>query len=105
VRGRVFGVLNMLISVASILPIIIVGPIADVVGTTVVILIVAGFVFASGIFSMIIRGPIGPDEMPDVIPGEIASGSQFDPTGQNRPHPPYPHRHDERGNPILKSDG
>ena len=29
VRGRVFGVLNMLISVASILPIIVVGPIAD----------------------------------------------------------------------------
>ena len=46
----------------------------------------------------------GPDEMPDVIPGEIASGSQFDPTGTNRPHPPYPHRHDERGNPIVKRD-
>jgi MFS family permease len=105
VRGRVFGVLNMLISVASILPIIVVGPIADVVGTTVVILVVAGLVFSSGIYSMIKRGPIQPDEMPDVIPGEIASGSQFDPTGANRPHPPYPHRHDERGNPILKSDG
>ena len=35
VRGRVFGVLNMLVSVASFLPIIIVGPIADLVGTTV----------------------------------------------------------------------
>ena len=34
VRGRVFGVLNMLVSVASFLPIIIVGPIADLVGTT-----------------------------------------------------------------------
>ena len=102
VRGRVFGVLNMLISVASILPIIVVGPIADIpgVGTTVVILVVAGLVFASGIFSMIKRGPIRPDEMPDVIPGEIASGSQFDPTGTNRPHPPYPHRHDKRGDPI-----
>ena len=33
VRGRVFGVLNMLISVASILPIIIVGPIADIRGS------------------------------------------------------------------------
>ena len=30
VRGRVFGVLNMLVSIASFLPIIIVGPIADV---------------------------------------------------------------------------
>jgi MFS family permease len=107
VRGRVFGVLNMLISVASILPIIVVGPIADIpgVGTTVVILVVAGLVFASGIFSMIKRGPIGPDEMPDVIPGEIASGSQFDPTGANRPHPPYQHRHDSRGNPVPDRDG
>ena len=34
VRGRVFGVLNMLISVASFLPIIIVGPIADLFGTS-----------------------------------------------------------------------
>src|SRR5262249_45834312 len=40
-RGRVFGVLNMLISVASILPIIVVGQIADWVGTTAVILGVA----------------------------------------------------------------
>lgn len=37
VRGRVFGVLNMLVSIASFVPIIIVGPIADVVGTPVVI--------------------------------------------------------------------
>jgi hypothetical protein len=37
IRGRVFGVLNMLISIASFLPIIIVGPIADVVGTSVVV--------------------------------------------------------------------
>ena len=34
VRGRVFGVLNMLVSVASFLPILIVGPIADLIGTT-----------------------------------------------------------------------
>ena len=32
VRGRVFGVLNTLVSLASFLPIIIVGPVADVVG-------------------------------------------------------------------------
>ena len=38
VRGRVFGVLNMLVSVASFVPIIIVGPISDVVGTTAVLL-------------------------------------------------------------------
>ena len=34
VRGRVFGVLNMLVSIASFLPIIIVGPIADAFGTS-----------------------------------------------------------------------
>ena len=34
VRGRVFGVLNMLVSIASFLPIIVVGPIADAVGTS-----------------------------------------------------------------------
>ena len=50
VRGRVFGVLNMLVSIASFLPIIIVGPIADAVGTSwvvagsaiVVLLVAAG---------------------------------------------------------------
>ncbi len=37
IRGRVFGVLNMLVSIASFLPIILVGPIADAVGTSVVV--------------------------------------------------------------------
>ncbi|HXI79616.1 MAG TPA: MFS transporter [Verrucomicrobiae bacterium] len=58
VRGRVFGVLNMLVSVASFLPILIVGPIADFVGTTVVLIIVAGSIAASGFASIILRGPL-----------------------------------------------
>jgi MFS family permease len=37
IRGRVFGVLNMLVSIASFLPIILVGPIADAVGTSPVV--------------------------------------------------------------------
>jgi len=37
IRGRVFGVLNMLVSIASFLPIILVGPVADAVGTSAVI--------------------------------------------------------------------
>jgi len=53
IRGRVFGVLNMLVSIASFLPIIVVGPIADVVGTSwvvfgsalVVLLIAAGSIW------------------------------------------------------------
>jgi MFS-type transporter involved in bile tolerance (Atg22 family) len=72
-RGRVFGVLNMLISVASILPIIIVGSIADVVGTTAVILAVAILVLLSGVASILTRAPAEgrqprADEMVDGLP-------------------------------------
>jgi MFS family permease len=84
VRGRIFGVLNMLISVASILPIIIVGPIADLIGTTAVILTVAALVLISGVVSIVTRGPIRADEGRDVIT-EIVPGSTVDPTGGNLP--------------------
>ena len=86
VRGRVFGVLNMLISVASILPIVIVGPISDVFGTTAVILFVAGFVLIAGLISIIRRGPIRPDEVPDII-SDISPGTLLDPAGANVPRP------------------
>ena len=62
VRGRVFGVLNMLVSVGSFLPIIIVGPISDLVGTTAVILVVAAGIFLSGLVSIVRRGPLAPAE-------------------------------------------
>jgi hypothetical protein len=62
VRGRVFGVLNMLVSIASFLPIIIVGPFSDLVGTTVVILLVAGSIFVAGVASVVMRGPLRPEE-------------------------------------------
>ena len=58
VRGRVFGVLNMLVSVASFLPILIVGPIADLLGTTIVLVIVALLIVASGLASIYLRGPL-----------------------------------------------
>jgi MFS family permease len=58
VRGRVFGVLNMLVSVASFLPILVVGPIADLFGTTIVLVIVALLISASGIASIYLRGPL-----------------------------------------------
>lgn len=97
-RGRVFGVLNMLISVASILPIIIVGPISDLFGTTAVILFVAAFVALSGVVSILKRGPIRPGEQPDLIP-EIVPGSQLDPTRANLPagdrREPHGHSHRE----------
>jgi MFS family permease len=82
VRGRVFGVLNMVVSVASILPIIIVGFISDVVGTTAVILAVAIGVTASGIVSFINRGPLAGGAAPDV-PGRIVPGTPIDPMGSN----------------------
>lgn len=99
VRGRVFGVLNMLISVASILPIIIVGPITDIpgVGATPVILTVAALVLFAGLYSIRTRGPLRPDEGRDLIP-EIASGPLLDPTGSslNRgSREPHGHSHRE----------
>ena len=60
VRGRVFGVLNMLISTASFLPIIVVGPIADLLGTTAVVFVVAATISISGILSAVgRRSPVG----------------------------------------------
>jgi MFS family permease len=58
VRGRVFGVLGMLVSVASFLPIIIVGPISDLVGTTAVIFIMSLGVLVTGVLSVLTRGPL-----------------------------------------------
>lgn len=55
VRGRVFGVLNMLVSVASFVPIIVVGSISDWVGTTVVIVTVGLAVALVGVVSVVSR--------------------------------------------------
>jgi MFS family permease len=59
VRGRVFGILNMLVSVASFLPIILVGPIADLVSTTWVLIAVALVILVTGVASVALRGPLG----------------------------------------------
>jgi MFS family permease len=63
VRGRVFGVLNMLISVASLLPIVIIGPIADLAGTTVIIVVVAITVLVLGLASILLRPAPTPEEI------------------------------------------
>jgi MFS family permease len=97
VRGRVFGVLNMLVSVGSFLPIIIVGPISDLVGTTAVILIVAAGIFVSGIVSIVRRGPLAPAET-RATAGKLVPGTAVDPIGiamrtdddQHRPAPDDP---------------
>jgi MFS family permease len=72
VRGRVFGVLGMLVSVASFLPIIIVGPISDLVGVTPVIFILAMTVMIIGILSVLTRGPLGEtDARPAADPNAV----------------------------------
>ena len=63
VRGRVFGVLNMLVSVASFAPILIVGAIAGWIGTTAVFLLVGLLVGVCGVASILIRGHLAPAEM------------------------------------------
>jgi MFS family permease len=55
VRGRVFGILNMLVSVSSFLPIIIVGPISDLIGTATVMFVVAFGVLAAGVASVLLH--------------------------------------------------
>jgi MFS family permease len=57
VRGRVFGVLNMLVSLASLGPIVVVGPLADVVGTPAVLATSAGLVIVAGVVSILKARP------------------------------------------------
>jgi len=57
VRGRVFGVLNMLVSVASFVPIIIAGPLADALGTSLVLFLMAGLVVGTGVRAVFLRWP------------------------------------------------
>lgn len=80
VRGRVFGVLNMLISVSSFLPIIIVGPISDVVGTGTVIFVVAILIGTSGVVSVLRRGRLTREEW-RVSAGGTVAGVAVDPIG------------------------
>jgi MFS family permease len=73
VRGRVFGILSMLVSISSFLPIIIVGPISDFIGTTWVMVIVAILVLIAGVASVLRRDPnLG-------IPGATADPHAEDP--------------------------
>ncbi len=67
VRGRIFGILNMLSSVASFLPIIVIGPIADLVGPMPVVFVCGLLVLAAGFVSIAARGPLTP------VPGPVPS--------------------------------
>lgn len=68
VRGRVFGILNMLVSVGSLLPIILVGPISDAVGTMPVVFAAASVIFVVGVLSLVARGrAVLADEPPEAV--------------------------------------
>ena len=92
VRGRVFGVLNMLVSTASVLPIIIVGPLSDFIGTTNVLYLVAISITASGIVSIVRRGPlkpaeakataVGPAQPAGLDPVAVAMATELDVSGR-----------------------
>jgi len=58
VRGRVFGMLNTLVSVSSFLPIIIGATISDIFGVAPVLLATAILVFAVGVASVAARRPV-----------------------------------------------
>ncbi|MGZ6269962.1 MAG: MFS transporter [Candidatus Limnocylindrales bacterium] len=62
VRGRVFGILNMLLSIASFLPIIVAGFLATLVGPTSVIFSVALLIGFAGLASVLGRGPLNASE-------------------------------------------
>jgi MFS family permease len=92
-RGRVFGVLNMLVSVSSFLPIIIVGPVSDAFGTTRVLVTVAIAITACGIISFVTRGPLmeeevhshatGPTMPPALDPVAVATASEVGEGGRH----------------------
>jgi MFS family permease len=62
IRGRVFGVLNMLVSIASFLPIIAVGPIADAIGASPVVFVTAVCVLLAAAGSILWAHPAREDE-------------------------------------------
>jgi MFS family permease len=78
VRGRVFGVLNMLVSVSSFAPILIVGPVSDLIGTTTVLVVVAVLITTAGVLSVLTRGPLKAAEV-RATAGVSAHPAGFDP--------------------------
>jgi MFS family permease len=78
VRGRVFGVLNMLVSIASLAPIIVIAPVADLVGKEPVIMAVGVVVAMWGLASVLERGSLAPAEV-KARAGTTPSGAPVDP--------------------------
>jgi MFS family permease len=86
VRGRVYGVLFTLVSVASFVPVIIVGPIADLVGTTPVMLGVAALIVGTGAASIVARrrARVPSDGRPIRVPGKPSRAAGKPPRAGDR---------------------
>jgi hypothetical protein len=74
----VFGVLNMIVSIASLAPMIVAGAVADAVGVPAVILVVGSFVCLWGLASYVSRGALPPAEAEARAPS-TPSGAPVDP--------------------------
>jgi MFS family permease len=62
VRGRVYGVLASIVSAASLLPILLAGPLADKISAPLVIAIAAAAVLVVAAWSVTIFGPLRPED-------------------------------------------
>lgn len=83
-RGRIFGVLNMVVSLASIAPTVLLAPLADLAGPSPVILALAGGVVALLCFSLFSRrGEVayGSPHATEPLIGMATGGSSVDPDG------------------------
>jgi MFS family permease len=89
IRGRVFGVLNMLVNIASFLPIILVGWIADSVGPDIVLLACAVLVLGAGVRSMVAAPPLVPAT---AVPSHLEPSDPVTVTALPRPRRASPTR-------------
>jgi MFS family permease len=79
VRGRVFGILGMLVSISSLAPILVVGPVADIMGSNEGVITVAGIIAGLwGMASYVLRGSLRPAEV-EARAGAALSGTPADP--------------------------
>jgi len=89
VRGRVFGILNMLVSVGSLLPIIVVGPISDVVGTMPVVLAAAAVTLVVGLASLAGRRDAARGGEPlEPVAVDLGTGAEAVTAGTTSPEEP-----------------
>jgi MFS family permease len=72
VRGRVFGILNMLVSIASLAPIMIVGAAAELLGATAALAIVSALVTIWGLISVLRRAGPHRSSRPKHLPPSAA---------------------------------